>query len=218
MSLVHSLKNFFVSGKFGNVVNRIEEFSIATCLGLMTLITFSNVVARYIFNSNILWAMELSLFLFAWLVLMGASYAVKTHIHIGVDAVVNRLSPTKKKFVTMLALLACLAFSIMLLIGAWQYWLPFAGERAWLETDDIPMPAILNFMSCWLNECEPYEKLPRMIPYFALPLGTLLLTIRFIQVGWKLLHGDVELLISSHDVEVVRIEAEKPTANSGSPS
>ena len=46
----------------------IEETSIAACLGLMTLITFANVVARYVFNDNILWALELTVFLFAWLV------------------------------------------------------------------------------------------------------------------------------------------------------
>ena len=48
----------------------------------MTLITFANVVARYVFNSNILWALEGTVFLFAWLVLLGASYAVKIGAHI----------------------------------------------------------------------------------------------------------------------------------------
>mgnify|MGYP000365570461 CR=1 FL=1 len=42
--------------KIGQIVNNIEETSIALCLGLMTLITFANVVARYLFNDNILWA------------------------------------------------------------------------------------------------------------------------------------------------------------------
>ncbi len=44
---------------------------------MMTLITFANVIARFGFNSNILWALEATVFLFAWLVLLGASYAVK---------------------------------------------------------------------------------------------------------------------------------------------
>ncbi len=58
-------------------VDRIEETLIALLLGLMTLITFANVIARFGFNSNILWALELTVFLFGWLVLLGASYAVK---------------------------------------------------------------------------------------------------------------------------------------------
>ncbi|MGD8558855.1 MAG: TRAP transporter small permease [Gammaproteobacteria bacterium] len=187
--------------KLGAVVDQIEETSIAVCLGLMTLVTFSNVVARYIFNTNILWALELTVFLFAWLVLMGASYGVKKHIHIGVDVLINYLPPLARRITTGLALIACLAFSIMLLIGAWHYWLPFATDRAWLETEDIPMPELLQFLADWVNEGERYENLPRMIPYLALPLGMALLTFRFLQLGWQLMRGQLDMIICSHENE-----------------
>lgn len=59
----------------GRVVNGIEETAIALILGAMTLITFCNVIARYVFNSNILWQFEATVFLFAWLVLFGVSIA-----------------------------------------------------------------------------------------------------------------------------------------------
>lgn len=182
---------------------RVEETSIAICLGAMTLVTFTNVIARYLFNSNILWALEATVFLFAWLVLMGASYAVKKRIHIGVDVVINHLPAPAKRATAILAVAACLCFSIMLLIGSWQYWYPFASERAWLETDDIPMPGMLQFLACWINECEAYEKLPRLIPYLALPLGMSLLTLRFLQVAWKILRGELDVLISTHEGESV---------------
>jgi C4-dicarboxylate transporter DctQ subunit len=187
--------------KIGEIVNTIEETSIAVCLGLMTLITFSNVVARYLLDTNILWALELTVFLFAWLVLMGASYGVKKHVHIGVDVVINLLPPLAKRITAGIALIACLAFAIMLLIGSWKYWLPFATERAWLETDDIPMPELLQFMANWLNEGERYEKLPRMIPYLALPLGMALLTFRFVQLGWKIIRGELDIIITSHETD-----------------
>jgi C4-dicarboxylate transporter DctQ subunit len=58
-------------------IDRFEEMLISGILGMMALITFANVVARYGFNNNILWALELTVFLFAWLVLLGASYAVR---------------------------------------------------------------------------------------------------------------------------------------------
>ena len=72
-------------------VDRIEETLIALLLGLMTIVTFANVIARFGFNSNILWALELTVFCFGWLVLLGASYAVKKHAHLGVDAIINML-------------------------------------------------------------------------------------------------------------------------------
>ncbi|MEM9129380.1 MAG: TRAP transporter small permease, partial [Pseudomonadota bacterium] len=78
-------------------VDRIEETIIALILGLMTAITFANVIARYFFNSNILWALEMTVFMFAWLVLLGASYAVKKRAHLGVDAIINLTSPPVRK-------------------------------------------------------------------------------------------------------------------------
>jgi C4-dicarboxylate transporter DctQ subunit len=187
--------------KLERIVDNIEETSIAVCLGLMTLITFANVIARYVFNENILWALELTVFLFAWLVLMGASYAVKKHIHIGVDVVINMVSPATRKIMALLAIASCLAFSILLLIGSWNYWYPFVSERAWLETEDIPMPEMFMFLADWLNEGEPYEKVPRFIPYLALPLGMALITLRFLQLGWRVVTGEVDKIIASHEVE-----------------
>lgn len=195
--------------RVGAVVDNIEQTSIALCMGLMTLITFANVVARYLFNSNILWALELTVFLFAWLVLMGASYGVKKHVHIGVDVVINMMPPRGKQITAAIALVACLAFSIMLLIGSWKYWYPIATERAWLETDDIPMPEMLQFLSGWLNEGERYEKLPRFIPYLALPLGMALLTFRFLQLGWKVFRGDIDMIICSHEAEDLQKDIKK---------
>ena len=179
----------------------IEENSIALCLGLMTLITFANVIARYVFNSNILWALEMTKFLFAWLVLMGASYGVKKQFHIGVDVVINMLSPARRRLCAMLAAACCLVFALLLLIGAWQYWYPFITDQAWYETEDIPMPGVMQFMADWLNDGEKYEKIPRFIPYLALPLGMALLTYRFIEVGWKVWKGEVDTLIANHEAE-----------------
>ena len=52
------------------------------------------------------------------------------------------------------------------------------------------MPELLQFLSAILNEGERYEKLPRFIPYFALPLGVFLLTVRVLQKGVQVVRGD----------------------------
>jgi C4-dicarboxylate transporter DctQ subunit len=205
--------------RLGRLIDGIEETSIAICLGLMTAITFANVVARYVFEANILWALELTVFLFAWLVLMGMSYGVKKHFHIGVDVVINAVPPGTKRVMTLIAVAACLAFSVLLLVGSWNYWYPFATERAWLETDDIPMPEFLQFLADSMNEGERYEKLPRWIPYLALPLGVALLTLRFLQLAWKVLTGEVDQIIASHEgeelLEELEMEAPHPLPVSG---
>ncbi|MFN1582275.1 TRAP transporter small permease [Vibrio rotiferianus] len=187
--------------KAGRITDAIEETLIAFFLGAMTLLTFANVIFRYVFNDNILWALELTVFMFAWMVLVGASYGVKKHFHIGVDVIINMVSEPKRKIFALLASACCLAFSILLLIGSWNYWYPFVTERAWYETDDIPMPEMFQFLAEWLNEGERYEKLPRFIPYFALPLGMALLTFRFVQVTWQIATGKLDRLIAGHEAE-----------------
>jgi C4-dicarboxylate transporter DctQ subunit len=165
------------------------------------------VIARYVFNSNILWALETTVFLFAWLVLLGASYCVKTRTHLGVDVVINAVPEGVRKTLAILSVICCLVFSVLLLIGAWQYWAPFAGKQVWYEVNDIPMPDWLRFIEPLMNENEAYEKLPRFIPYFALPLGMLLITLRFIQAAWEIFNGKSDRLIASHEAEELVEEA-----------
>lgn len=202
--------------KLGRVVNEIEETLIAVILGLMTVITFTNVIARYVFNDNILWALETTVFLFAWLVLIGASYCVKTHSHLGVDAIINMVSSKTRKILAGISITASLAFCILLMIGAWNFWAPFAAlpmtngeinDQAWYEVDDIPMLDWLRFIEASMNEGEAYEKLPRFIPYAALPIGMALLTFRVIQAAWHFSQGRIDTIIAGHEAEELVDEA-----------
>lgn len=195
--------------KTGNssFVDSIEESFIAITLGLMTLITFANVVARYVFNSNILWGLESTVFLFAWLVLIGCSYGMKKGFHIGVDVLVNSMPQPIRKALTLFACAACLLFAGLLLKGAWDYWSPFIGKRAFYETEDLPVPFFLTWMKDVFNDGEAYEKLPRFIPYFALPLGMALLLFRTLQVTWRVATGSQELIIAGHEAEEMMEEA-----------
>jgi C4-dicarboxylate transporter DctQ subunit len=118
-----------------------------------------------------------------------------------VDVVINLVSPKARRVMAMVSVAACLVFAILLLIGSWNYWYPFATSRAFYETNDVPMPDFLQFFATWLNDGEPYEKLPRFIPYAALPLGMALLTLRFLEVAWKVIKGEQDTIIASHEAE-----------------
>jgi len=69
--------------RIARLIDTIEEQTMVCLLGVMTLITFANVVSRYVFNTNILWALEVTVFLFAWMVILGSSYALKKSAHLG---------------------------------------------------------------------------------------------------------------------------------------
>ena len=200
-------------------IDTIEETIIAFLLGAMTLITFANVIARYVFNANILWALELTVFMFAWLVLLGASYAVKKSAHLGVDAIVNLVNPKAKRIMGLLSAAACVIFAFLLLKGAWDYWANFANLPAtegrwfplgfeekfrgqgWYETNDIPVPGVLKFLEDVFNDGDEYEKLPRVVPYFILPLSMALLLFRSLQAALRLWRGEIETMIASHEAE-----------------
>lgn len=200
-------------------VDRLEETVIAALLGLMTIITFANVVARFAFNSNILWALEATVFLFAWLVLLGASYAVKKHAHLGVDAIVNMLAPAARRTVALIAVAACLIFSLLMLKGAYDYWAVFADlpptsgrwfptgfdmkarSQSFYEVQDVPMIGALRFLEDLINYGDAYEKMPKVVPYLVLPLSMLLLVYRFAQAAMQILRGETDRLVASHEVE-----------------
>ena len=202
-----------------SLIDRLEEMLISGILGMMALITFANVVARYGFNNNILWALELTVFLFAWLVLLGASYAVRKGSHLGVDIIINILAPEARRVLGLVAVVICVAFSFLMLKGAWDYWANFANlpgtegrwfplgfeekyrEKGWYEVNDIPHPAVLGWMETVFNEGEEYEKIPRLLPYFVLPLSMALMLFRFLQAVWALWIGKIDRVVASHEVE-----------------
>ncbi len=203
------------TSRLARATDTLEETLIAVLLAAMTLITFANVVARYVFNSNILWALEATVFLFAWLVLLGASYGVKKQIHIGVDVLVMSVPPPVRKVLALIAVACCLAFSLLLLKGAWDYWLPFVQSRAFLETEDVPMPDFLQFFADLVNEGERYDKMPRFIPYFVLPLSMALLTLRYLELAWRVVTGRTDTLIASHEAEEALFESDADRPGEG---
>ena len=190
------------TGPFSRFINNLEENFIALILAAMTGLTFVNVIARYVFNDNILWALEATVYLFAWLVLFGMSYAVKTSAHLGVDVVVNRQSPGVKKALGLLSVAACLLFAGLLLVGSIEYWWRFFSKMSFLKSEDVPFPVIIQSLVGLVENGEAkYENIPRFIPYFILPFGFALLALRFLEVGWLIWTDRKDMVIASHEAE-----------------
>ena len=213
--------NYHSDSALGRFVNEIEESLIAIILGAMTIITFINVVLRYVFKTGLSWGLELTTFLFAWLVLLGISYAVKVTAHLGVDAVINLFSPPVRKVLALIAAALCIFYAALLMKGAWDYWANFANlpqttgrwfptgleemkrtsYRGWYEVLEVPMPDWLRWIEPLMNDGEKYEKVPRFIPYAVLPISMALLLFRLIQATVRIATGKATGLIASHEAE-----------------
>lgn len=171
-------------------LHSLEEWLIATLLAVMTLITFVQVVARYVFNYSFVWAHELVVFLFAWLIFLGMAYGVRTGSHIGIDAVVKLLGARTARVVTIVAAALCLTYAGLMLYGSWNYITRIyqIGNLA----KDLPIPV-------W-------------IPRLALPAGFALLTFRFGQVLFGLVTGRTTAhLVGSESEDALKLHAEFDT-------
>lgn len=148
----------------GRIVNALEEGVIALLLAAMTVVTFSQVVARYVFNTGVVWALELTVYLFAWLVLFGMSYGVKVSLHIGVDAFVRMFGDEGRRWFGLGAVAAGLIYATILFLGSWEY----VGKlyTIGIESEDLPIP--------------------QWVPMAILPVGVALLFFRLAQAGWRI--------------------------------
>ncbi|CAG9000001.1 MAG: C4-dicarboxylate TRAP transporter small permease protein DctQ [Candidatus Celerinatantimonas neptuna] len=145
----------------------LEERIIGLLLISMTLLVFIEVVLRFGFNTGIEWAQEVTLYLSAWMVLLGASWGVREGAHIGVDAFVKLLSPAQRRIVTLLAIVLCLIYCALFLQGSWVYLSKMA--KIGIKMDDVPI--------------EKWKAMSVLI------IGFVLLAFRFIQLGWNVITG-----------------------------
>jgi TRAP-type transport system small permease protein len=72
---------------------RILDMFCVLMLGTMSLMVFSNVVARYLFNTAILSAEEYSRIAFVALTFLGATVAAKKGQHLGFDSLLQAVPP-----------------------------------------------------------------------------------------------------------------------------
>jgi C4-dicarboxylate transporter DctQ subunit len=102
-------------------LERLEETLIAALLAAMTLVAFTQVIARYVFNYSFTSALELTTTLFAGLIFLGIPYGVRVGSHIGMEALVRALNPRAARIVGAAAAALCFAYAAILLAGSWQY-------------------------------------------------------------------------------------------------
>jgi len=153
-------------------LDHLEEWIIAALMGAATFIIFVAVVHRYLsglpipwlqdelIQINTSWAQELCIYMFVWMAKFGAAYGVRTGIHVGVDVVINRLStPWRNKFIVFGLLAGATFTGIVGTLGASFVW--EIGHTEQTSADlEVPM---------WLV-------------YLAVPLGSYLMSFRFLQV------------------------------------
>lgn len=160
------------------ILDRLEEWIISLMLLAMTALTFLQVVMRYVFNSGLSWALELTTVFFAVMIFVGISYGVRVGSHIGVDALVKMLGPQPRRAVSILAVLLSLLYIALVLTGATTYVLKM--KDVGIEFEDMPI--------------QRWQVLAVM------PLGFMLTGWRFLQILSGLVMGKTDSLHLADEV------------------
>lgn len=172
--------------------DRLEEIIIGGLLALIAFMVFFEVFCRFFLTSEWLtrlaleypggilqsfvdfgrwvqiWIQEATLYLAGWMVLLGASWAVKEKAHICMDAVTSRVSESTERIMTLIALALCLIYCGFFIYGSWI----FLGKlkKIGIELNDIPLQK-------WIAES-------------VLIIGFSLLVVRFLQLGYRVWKGE----------------------------
>ena len=146
------------------MIDRLEEWLMASLLAFMTVLTFVQVVMRYVFNTGWVWSLEATTYSFAALVLIGMSYGVRTKTHIATDLVTRKLSEPLQRYVGLIAIFACLVYSLLMLYGS----------------------AVFVDRLMTLGNAARDIAAPKWLLTATMPLGFALLTFRFFEAGWRL--------------------------------
>jgi len=154
------------------VLDRLEEWLIATLMGSATILIVVAVAHRYaagtpspfqdaLLKIDLSWAQELCIYMFVWMAKFGAAYGVRTGIHVGVDVMINHLPPRWRYAYVLFGLLAGAFFTAI--IGSFG--------------------AYFTWNMAHTDQTSPDLELPKWIVYLCIPLGSYLMSFRFLQVA-----------------------------------
>jgi TRAP-type C4-dicarboxylate transport system permease small subunit len=123
---------------------------IALAAGIV-LVTFVQVVRRYVFNDAFFGAEELARFMFTWLIFLGGTIALDRGMHFAVDVLVNVLPSLVQRAVFVLVQAIVLAVLAILLVKGVQL-------------------TALNW-----RQLSPALQIPISFPYAAIPTASALM-------------------------------------------
>lgn len=98
-----------------------EELICCSCLVLIAISVFSQVVARYVFRIALHWTEEVAAMSMVWAVYMGASLCVRERFHIRILVAVSALPQRLGRYMIFLADIFWAFFCLFMIRVSWEY-------------------------------------------------------------------------------------------------
>ena len=139
------------------IFNKVEEGIIWIVMLEMVLLSFSQVVMRYVFHTAFSWSEEVLRYQLVFITFFDANTGVKQDVHISVKAVQMGLPSRWSHYLQLAVSVISSAFSFVL-----------CYYSTLLSLD------VMSF-----GQLTPALGIPSFIPYLSIPVGSFLMGIRF---------------------------------------
>ena len=127
------------------VLKLVIEVPATLILLAEIVVLFAGIMARYVFQSPLVWTDELAGILFLWLAMLGSVLAFQKGEHMRMTAIVARMPPGPKAFLDAIAIVAPLAFLALCLPPAYA----FASDESFVTTP------VLEISNVWRAAAIP---------------------------------------------------------------
>jgi len=117
-------------------INKYVGKGVSYLTGALVVLICADVFARYIFQSTVIWIVELEIYFFALIFLIGAGYAFQHDKHVRVDVFYSKAKPKTKAWINLIGgILFLLPWCIVVLQVAYRY-----ARNSFLINESSPQP------------------------------------------------------------------------------
>jgi len=149
-------KMFFKTYK--SVVNSLDmatKWLAIISTASLVVVMILNVLFRYFLKLPLIWADEVSLYLFAWCTFLGASLGIRNNTMAAVTIIIDYLPKPILKYVQIAIQVLVISFAVIVAIVSSKW---------------VLSPSTINTIS-------PSSQLPMWVPFIILPIGLFLITV-----------------------------------------
>ena len=140
-----------------------EECIAGTCLTIMSVLVFYQVVMRYAFHRPTSWSDEIAVYAMLWSVYLSCSWAVRERAHIRVMNLINLFGGKAHTVMVVFSDFVWFAFCVFI---TWQ--------------------GMVLELSLWESRFEsPSLRIDQKWPYLCIAVGFALTTLRLIQIYYR---------------------------------
>ena len=147
------------------LVRKLGKIIISILFSLLVLVCFSQVIARYVFNSPLTWSEEMARYIHIWMILLTSHICIRKGTHLKLDFVTHSLPfKYKKPLKIIVNLLVVMFYLYIMTIYGWKI-------------------VIVNFG----HQISPAMRIPMYLVYLVLPISGLLMILENLILLLKLI-------------------------------